>query len=117
MVSRFRLIICLSLLLTTCELVSGIRDIKQGLGSLHKSSLTKPIIIRGGGGATRKRKIVKKKRVPRIDASKQQSLGETGVIERKDNNDAAVLSISSQRIDRDMPTIKAVLIPRQISIP
>ena len=114
MVSRFRLIICLSLLLTTCELVSGIRDIKQGLGSLHKSSLTKPIIIRGGGGATRKRKIVKK-RVPRIDASKQ-SLGENGVIERKDN-DAAVLSISSQRIERDMPTIKAVLIPRQISIP
>jgi len=90
---------------------------KQGLGALRKSSLANPMVIRGGDGATRKRKIVKKKRVPRrIDTSKSKSsLGDTGVIERKDNDAAAVLS--SQKFERDMPTIKAVLIPRQISIP
>jgi magnesium-transporting ATPase (P-type) len=85
----------------------------QGLSSLRKSSLAMPMDIRGGVQISKKRR--KKKSVVPRKSGLENDEGEIAVNASSDVNDAT--RVSSQRIDRTMPTIKAVLIPRQVSIP
>ena len=107
---KFKWIICL-LLLSTCKLTLAAHDMKQSLGSLQRSSVMKPITIRGGGI----KKVRKKKRVTRTNPCSLENDKGGVAVNESDINDATLLS--SQRIDKTMPTIKAVLIPRQMSIP